>query len=112
MIDVSGALRYFCTIKNGTTPASGNIDYWNGNVKWATPEDLGKLSGNTITLTKRQVTELAVKETNLSVIPSGSIVVSTRAPIGHMAINDSPMAFNQGCRGLIPGEKVDTSFLY
>jgi type I restriction enzyme S subunit len=79
---------------------------------WATPEDLGKLTGDRIAWTKRQVTEKAVKESNLSILPVGSVIISTRAPIGHMAINDAPMAFNQGCRGIIPGDRVHGSFLY
>ncbi len=108
----TGALRYFGRIKNGTTPASGEAEYWDGNVKWATPEDLGKLIGDKITMTKRQVTEKAVEKSNLSVLPVGSVLISTRAPIGHMAITAEPMAFNQGCRGIIPSERVHGPFLY
>jgi type I restriction enzyme S subunit len=108
----TGALRYFGRIKNGTTPASGEAEYWNGDVKWATPEDLGKLTSDRISTTKRMVTEKAVEESNLSVLPAGSVIISTRAPIGHMAINDEPMAFNQGCRGIIPGDRVYGPFLY
>ena len=108
----AGALRYFCCIKNGTTPASGEADYWDGDVLWATPEDLGKLTSDRIFHTKRQVTKKAVAECNLSVLPAGSVMISTRAPIGHMAINEIPMAFNQGCRGIIPGGQVDGPFLY
>ena len=51
----SGPLRYFGRIKNGTTPASGEAEYWDGDVPWATPEDLGKLAGDRISQTKRQV---------------------------------------------------------
>jgi len=108
----TGALRYFVKIRNGTTPASGEAGYWDGDVKWATPEDLGKLVGDKIAETKRQVTQTAVEETNLSVLPIGAILISTRAPIGHMAITDEPMAFNQGCRGLIPSEEIYGPYLY
>ena len=108
----SGTLRHFGRIKNGTTPASGEADYWDGDLLWATPEDLGKLTRDRISHTKRQVTEKAVAECNLSVLPPGSVIISTRAPIGHMAINEMPMAFNQGCRGIIPGDQVDGPFLY
>jgi len=108
----SGALRYFGRIKNGTTPASGEAEYWDGDVRWATPEDLGKLSADRIAETKRMVTERAVSENNLSLLPVGSVLISTRAPIGHMAINGEPMAFNQGCRGIIPSDRVHGPFLY
>ena len=112
MISIVGSLRYFSRIKNGTTPASGKAEYWGGNVLWATPEDLGKLTSDRISATKRQVTAKAVAEANLSVLPVGSVIISTRAPIGHMAINDKPMSFNQGCRGIIPGDKIHGPFLY
>lgn len=108
----TGALRYFGRIKSGTTPSSGEADYWDGDVKWATPEDLGKLASDRISTTKRQVTERAVEETNLSILPIGSVLISTRAPIGHMGITNAPMAFNQGCRGIVPDESVHGPFLY
>ena len=108
----SGSLRYFCCIKNGTTPASARSDYWDDNIKWVTPEDLGRLMSNKIINTKRLITEKAVEECNLPILPEGSVIISTRAPIGHMAINESPMSFNQGCRGIIPGHQVHGPFLY
>ena len=97
---------------NGTTPASGEPEYWDGDVKWATPEDLGKLTSDKIVDTRRFVTEKAVKKCTLSILPLGSVIISTRAPIGHMAINQTPMAFNQGCRGIIPGDQIHGPFLY
>ncbi|WEK40519.1 MAG: restriction endonuclease subunit S [Candidatus Brevundimonas colombiensis] len=112
MTPSTGALRHFSRIKNGSTPASGEADYWGGDIKWATPEDLGRLSGDKISQTKRQVTEQAVEDTNLSILPVGAVLISTRAPIGHMAITEEPMAFNQGCRGIIPGDRVHGPFLY
>ena len=112
MVFITGALRYFGRIQNGTTPASGETKYWDGDVLWATPEDLGKLTSDRIAATKRQVTEKAVEEVNLSVLPIGSIIISTRAPIGHMAMNDISMSFNQGCRGIIPGDKIHGPFFY
>ena len=108
----SGALRYFGRLKNGTTPPSGEGEYWDGHVKWATPEDLGKLTGDVISNTKRLVTEKAVKDCNLSILPVGSVIISTRAPIGHMAINQVPITFNQGCRGIIPSDRVHGPYLY
>jgi type I restriction enzyme S subunit len=108
----TGALRYFGRIKNGTTPASGEAEYWGGEINWATPEDLGKVVGDRISTTRRQVTERAVAESNLSILPVGSVLISTRAPIGHMAINEQPIVFNQGCRGVIPSDRVHGPFLY
>lgn len=107
----SGALRYFATIKNGTTPASGEPSYWDGEVAWATPDDLGRLDGSHISETKRMVTPLAVAENNLNVVPADTVLMSTRAPIGHMAITARPLTFNQGCRALIPHDDTWGPFL-
>jgi type I restriction enzyme S subunit len=107
----SGSLRYFATIRNGTTPASGEASYWDGDIAWATPDDLGRLAGNAISETKRQVTPLAVAENNLNVVPAETVLMSTRAPIGHMAITAVPMAFNQGCRALIPHSDTHGPYL-
>src|SRR3546814_18251821 len=63
----AGALRYFGRIKNGTTPASGEADYWDGDVKWATPEDPGRLAGVRNSNTKRQLAEQAVEDTGKGV---------------------------------------------
>lgn len=108
----SGALRYFAAIKNGTTPASGEPAYWDGEVAWATPDDLGRLTGIAISETKRTVTELAVTENNLNLVPRDTVLMSTRAPIGHMAIASRPMTFNQGCRALIPKDGTWGPFLF
>jgi type I restriction enzyme S subunit len=101
-----GSLRYFATIKNGTTPASGEPRYWDGEIPWATPDDLGRLVGSYIVKTKRNVTQLAVAENNLNIVPVDSVLMSTRAPIGHMAITSASLTFNQGCRALIPKEET------
>ncbi|WP_119419984.1 restriction endonuclease subunit S [Desertibaculum subflavum] len=108
----SGSLRYFAKIKNGSTPASGEPAYWDGDIAWATPDDLGRLAGNFISETKRSITPLAVAENNLNVVPPDTILLSTRAPIGHMAIATSPMAFNQGCRALIPQAETHGPYLF
>lgn len=80
-------------------------------MRCATPEDLGKLTSDRISATKRMVTKKAVEVRNLSVLPVGSVLISTRAPIDQIAINDEPMAFDQGCRGNIPGEHVFGPFV-
>jgi type I restriction enzyme, S subunit len=111
MMESTGALRYFTTIKNGSTPASGEPAYWDGDTAWATPDDLGRLNSNRISETKRTITPLAVAENHLNVVPAETVLMSTRAPIGHMAIAAVPMAFNQGCRALIPNERTFGPYL-
>ncbi|MGB9854674.1 MAG: restriction endonuclease subunit S [Candidatus Bathyarchaeales archaeon] len=91
-------------VVTGTTPSTRQSDYWNeGTVNWITPTDLSKLNGKIhIKNSERKITEKALKETNLTLMPKGSIILSTRAPVGYVAVLEEPAAFNQGCKGLIP----------
>jgi len=101
-----------CEIKNGGTPKSDNEKYWNGEFKWITPKDMGKLSNKYVDETPRKITALGLQKSSAKLIPQNSIILSTRAPIGYLAINTSVMATNQGCRGIIPSNKIDTHYLY
>ena len=70
------------------------------------------MNGREIEKTPRTITEAGLGKSAARLIPENSVILSTRAPIGHLAINTMPMAFNQGCRGLIPKEGLDHVFLY
>jgi type I restriction enzyme S subunit len=92
------------TVETGTTPSTKEEAYWkDGTVNWITPTDLSKLDGKLrIRGSERKVTEKALKESNLTLMPKGSIILSTRAPVGYVATLEEEAAFNQGCKGLIP----------
>jgi type I restriction enzyme S subunit len=91
-------------VETGTTPSTKQGEYWQrGTINWITPTDLSKLNGKMrIKSSERKITEKALKETNLTVMPKGSIILSTRAPVGYVAVLDEAATFNQGCKGLIP----------
>ncbi|WP_338410909.1 restriction endonuclease subunit S [Pseudoalteromonas nigrifaciens] len=99
-------------IISGGTPKSGISDYWFGDVKWITPKDMGKVTDIYVSETSRNITQLGLDKSSAKLIPKNSVILSTRAPIGHLAINAVPMATNQGCRGLVPKSTLDTKFLY
>jgi type I restriction enzyme S subunit len=99
-------------IISGGTPKSGISDYWFGDVKWITPKDMGKITGIYVSETGRNITQLGLDKSSAKLIPENSVILSTRAPIGYLAINTVPMATNQGCRGLVPKNTLDTKFLY
>ena len=105
-------LDQVAAIVNGGTPKSKVSEYWGGSVQWLTPKDMGRMSGREIEKTLRTITDSGLGNSSARLIPENSVILSTRAPIGHLAINTMPMAFNQGCRGLIPKEGVDHLFLY
>lgn len=99
-------------VRNGATPKSDNPDFWGGEVPWVTPADLGKLAGDTITDGEKSITQEGLASCGTQFVPQGSIVLSIRAPIGHLAVAGHAMCFNQGCRGLIPRKQIDTRFSY
>lgn len=99
-------------IRNGGTPASGESAYWDGDIPWVTPADLGRLSGRQIARGERNISRAGLENSNAQIVPRGTIILSIRAPIGHVAIASQPLSFNQGCRGLIPRSYVDSKYAY
>ena len=102
-------LRRIATVFNGGTPTSDAVN-WGGDVPWATPNDLAKVDGTLLGATERTLTTVGLKAGSAQV-PAGSLILSTRAPIGYVAVTDRPMAFNQGCRGIVPGPQSDGRYL-
>lgn len=105
-------LKRICTILSGSTPKSGEPDYWNGDIAWATPDDLGSLVGDTLHTTQRMITPDGYVSCGTTLAPAGSLVLSTRAPIGYLAIAGIPLCTNQGCRCLAFREEVQNRFYY
>lgn len=106
------ALSDLVDIISGATPKTGCAEYWDGDVHWATPADVSKLDGPYISETPRTLTKAGVRSCATRVLPPGTVLLSSRAPIGHVAINTVPMATNQGFKSLVPGSRIDPKFLY
>lgn len=100
--------RRLFRIVNGGTPTA-DVENWDGDVKWATPVDLATSNGMYINETKRNISKTGLTRGS-GAVPSGSLVISTRAPIGYVSETVGETAFNQGCRGLVPTAKVDIRF--
>ena len=98
-------------VVNGGTPKTGVATYWDGPHAWITPAEMGGLESPFISISRRTLTEEGLR-VGAELVPPGSIILSTRAPIGHLVINEVPMAFNQGCKGLIPMSGVESKFAY
>ena len=101
-----------CEIVSGTTPKSGTPEYWNGEIVWITPTDLGKLRHRYITDSERRISKAGFDSCNLTMLPVGSVVLSSRAPIGHLGIVTVPLCTNQGCKTFVPGDALESEFLY
>ena len=107
------ALAECCEIVSGATPSTAVEAYWDGEVCWATPKDLSDLDGHYISDTPRKLTAEGLSSCAAYVLPPNSVLFSSRAPIGHVAINTVPMATNQGFKSLVPkAELIDAKFLF
>ncbi len=99
-------------ILQGGTPDTSKDGYWNGSINWLTPAEMNKKETYFIYSTNRKITEKGLKNCSSNLLPINSVIISTRAPIGHLAINKSKMAINQGCKGLIPQKSTNSIFLF
>lgn len=97
------------TIANGGTPTPDAVN-WGGSIPWATPIDLGRVNGKSLSTTERTLTRTGALSGS-TVVPAGSVILSTRAPIGYTAVAALATAFNQGCKALVPFKDVDSRFL-
>ena len=89
-------------VESGGTPKSNVKEYWNGSISWATLVDLPATDFITeIRATQRAITELGLNKSSAKLIPENSVVVSTRATIGRIAINRIPLATNQGFKNVV-----------
>ena len=100
-----------CTVVSGSTPKTGVAEYWDGNVKWITPAELNEDSFY-ITDSVRHITEDGKEKTGLSYLPKGTVILSSRAPIGKTAIAGCEMCCNQGFKNLICSDAVYNEYLY
>jgi type I restriction enzyme S subunit len=105
-------LKQIFLVLNGSTPKSGEPDYWDGDIPWATPDDLGNLKGDTLLTTRRMITVAGYHSCGTSLAPEGSLVLSTRAPIGYLAIAGVPLCTNQGCRCLVFRREAEKRYYY
>ena len=100
-----------CTVVSGTTPKTSVSEYWDGDIKWITPAELNEDSFY-LHDSVRHITELGKEKTGLSYMPTGTVILSSRAPIGKTAIAACEMCCNQGFKNLICSDKIFNEYLY
>ena len=100
-------------VVGGATPSTKNLNnYKNGTIAWITPKDLAGFSERFIFKGERNITEQGLKSCSTKLLPRHSILFSSRAPIGYVAIAGQDVCTNQGFKSIIPSEEVDYMFLY
>ena len=90
-------------IVGGGTPKTSLSEYWDGGtIPWFTPADLGKVHGLYASDSARKITALGLKESSAVMMPPNSVLFSSRAPIGHIALAADSCCTNQGCKSFVP----------
>ena len=98
------------TVVGGSTPKSDVAEYWDGDINWVTPADLSKLSGFEIHGSLRRITDVGLQSCGTTLVPSGSLILSTRAPIGSLGLATTGVCTNQGCKALVPQSGEQSRF--
>ena len=99
-----------CTIIGGGTPDSSNDEYWNGNINWFTPSEIGKTKF--ISESIRKITEKGLKNSSAKLLPKGTILLSSRATIGEKSILLSSATTNQGFQSLVINKLAFNEFIF
>lgn len=108
-------LRQIGTIIGGGTPKTSVSEYWNGDISWITPSDLGIMKNsavNIITKGERSITEKGLNSSTARIVPKGSVLYSCRAPIGYAAISGSHLATSQGIKAFVPCLDIASEYIY
>ena len=98
-------------VVSGGTPKTSVSEYWDGDIPWVTPKDLSNNKELWISSGSRSITELGLAKSGATLLPSQTVLWSSRAPIGLVAIASNPIATNQGFKSFIPGDKLDSNYL-
>ena len=96
----------------GATPSTKDPSFWDGDVPWITPKDLASYSFRYIYGGNRSITEKGASSCSTTLLTKGSVLFSSRAPIGYVAIAGKDLYTNQGFKSIIPNEETDSLFLY
>ena len=101
------------TVVGGATPSTKKSEnYVDGKIAWITPKDLSTFKGRYIVSGERNITESGLKSCSTKLLPKNTVLFSSRAPIGYIAIAANEVCTNQGFKSVIPNENTDPLFLY
>jgi type I restriction enzyme S subunit len=105
-------LRDIGDIVSGATPKTTVAENFGGAIPWLTPADLSGYTQKYISRGKRNLTQLGYDSCSTQIMPSGTVLFSSRAPIGYTAIAKNPICTNQGFKSIVPKPFVNSEFLY
>ncbi len=107
-----GRLDDVISVKGGTTPSTTTPEFWNGTINWTSPRDLSNNTSLFLFDTERKITEKGLQQIGSGLLPIGTVLLSSRAPIGYLVITEIPVAINQGYIAIVCDKIVSNSFIY
>lgn len=107
-----GTLDEILTVKGGTTPSTKNSEFWNGDICWSTPKDLSTNSDMYLFDTARKITKVGLSKIGSGLLPKGTVLLSSRAPVGYLAISEVPLAINQGYIAILDDKGFSKYFIF
>lgn len=107
-----GKLGDILSVKGGTTPSTNEPKYWNGNIAWTSPRDVTTLNGMYLFKTERTITEEGLAKISSGLLPAGTLLMSSRAPVGVLAFAEIPLAINQGYIAIIDDKDYPKEYIY
>lgn len=99
-------------VVGGATPPTSDPENYGGNIPWITPKDLSTFNGRHINHGERNITQKGLESCSTHILPKNSVLFSSRAPIGYVAIAANELCTNQGFKSVIPNSDTDYLFLY
>ncbi len=95
-----------CEVINGSTPSRNKKEYWDGDIDWFTPKDLSRIEDKFVYEAPEKISELGYKSCSTTLVPKNSLLFTSRAPIGHIAINKKEVCTNMRERFHLPLKAV------
>lgn len=105
-------IKDVCKVVSGSTPKTSKPEYWGGDILWITPKDLSNFKGVVISDTKRKITKEGYKSCSATLVPKGTVLMSSRAPIGYLVIAGKEICTNQGFKSFICSDELNNRYLY
>jgi len=107
-----GVLDDILSVRGGTTPSTKNPDYWDGDIAWTSPRDITNLNSLFLFDTNRKITQEGLQKIGSGLLPKGTLLMSSRAPVGVLAFSEIPVAINQGYIAIIDNKGYSREFIY
>jgi type I restriction enzyme S subunit len=104
------SLSDICEIVGGGTPDTTELSYWDGGIQWFTPTEIG--NEKFVSKSKRTISELGLKHSSAKLLPTGTILLTSRATLGEMSITENEVCTNQGFQSLITNTDNSLEFVY